>query len=216
MVRWRRAGYGRRGPRRGASAGEPAARGHDARAPGVQEPAERDRRGRSARTAAARLTSPSSSTTSRRRRPSSRRRESRSTATSTLSTRVCSPAGGGCTSRIRTATPSSSSGRVLQRGRAAGGNRCVSRSARVGGEGDDRAPARTLSAVGCSQSRRNGAGRYQRGSRGELRRMHGRAPARDPASADAPPARVRDRGRPLPGRVGRGHRDPDRDRPHHR
>ena len=47
MVRRRGAGQGRRRPRRRAAAGEPAARGHDVRAPGVQEPAERDHASRS-------------------------------------------------------------------------------------------------------------------------------------------------------------------------
>ena len=67
-----------------SAAGEPAARRHDVRAPRVQEPAERDRRGRSCRTASEPPTSPSTLTTSRRRRRSSRPRASRSSATSTV------------------------------------------------------------------------------------------------------------------------------------
>ena len=119
---------GRRGSRRRSEAGKPAARRHDARAPGIQEPAERNPRADHSRTASVPPTSPSRSTTSTRRRPSSKPRASSSTATSTWSTKVCSPAGAGCTSRIRTATRSSSSrSRTTTQTSGERGSRSISR-----------------------------------------------------------------------------------------
>ena len=125
----------RRSPRRRPAPGEPAARGHDPRAPRVQEPAERDRR-------AAQVEQPRRLA---RRLPRRRHRGEEGRARgeghrvlrprSTSSTRVCWPAGAGCTSRIRTAIRSSSwrsrtttrrsgapeSRRISRRGRSAAG-----------------------------------------------------------------------------------------------
>ena len=134
LVRGTGAGQGRRGSRRRSAAGEPAARGHDARAPGVQEPAERDH-------GAAHVEQPRSLP---RRLPRRRHRSdegrargaraSSSTATSTSSTRACSPDGGGCTSKIRTATRSSSSrSRTTTRRSGGQGSRRISRRDRSAG-----------------------------------------------------------------------------------
>ena len=85
----------------------------------------------------------------RRRRPSSRPRASSSSATSTSSTRACSPAGAGCTSRIRTATRSSSSRwRTTTRTSARRGSRSTSQRARsaVDGRGRRAAPFEPVAA----------------------------------------------------------------------